>query len=238
MKRWQLITIIITFVFVILCVPLLQKTSKTWKLKGLPLDGKVIVLDAGHGGPDGGASSSGDEVIEKYVALSITEKLRDYLQEQGATVVMTRNGDYDLADEGMKGYSRRKSVDLRRRVEIINTSNADLYLSIHLNALPNSSSKGAQTFYYGSLIENERFAKYVQAELRESLNNTHRLAKIINHVYLMKYSKVPGALVEVGFLSNYEESQQLKDKEYQDKLAAAIYRGVMRYYTDKKEPPN
>jgi len=236
MKRWHLIVIIVTFVFLILCIPLLQKTSKTWNFRGLPLDGKVIVLDAGHGGPDGGAS--GGDVIEKVVALSITNKLRDYLQGQGATVIMTRDGDYDLAEDGMKGYSRRKSVDLRKRVEIINGSNADLYISIHLNSLPRTSSKGAQTFFYGSLIENERFAKYVQAELRESLNNTHRLAKIINHVYLMKYSKVPGALVEVGFLSNYEETQQLRDEEYQDKLAAAIYRGVIRYYTDKNEPPN
>ncbi|WP_088014584.1 N-acetylmuramoyl-L-alanine amidase CwlD [Gottfriedia acidiceleris] len=236
MKRWHLIVIIVTFVFLILSIPLLQKTSKTWNFRGLPLDGKVIVLDAGHGGPDGGAS--GGDVIEKVVALSITNKLRDYLQGQGATVIMTRDGDYDLAEDGMKGYSRRKSVDLRKRVEIINGSNADLYISIHLNSLPRTSSKGAQTFFYGSLIENERFAKYVQAELRESLNNTHRLAKIINHVYLMKYSKVPGALVEVGFLSNYEESQQLRDEEYQDKLAAAIYRGVIRYYTDKNEPPN
>ncbi|WP_129692086.1 N-acetylmuramoyl-L-alanine amidase CwlD [Gottfriedia acidiceleris] len=236
MKRWHLIVIIVTFVLLILSIPLLQKTSKTWNFRGLPLDGKVIVLDAGHGGPDGGAS--GGDVIEKVVALSITNKLRDYLQGQGATVIMTRDGDYDLAEDGMKGYSRRKSVDLRKRVEIINGSNADLYISIHLNSLPRTSSKGAQTFFYGSLIENERFAKYVQAELRESLNNTHRLAKIINHVYLMKYAKVPGALVEVGFLSNYEESQQLRDEEYQDKLAAAIYRGVIRYYTDKNEPPN
>ncbi|PGL67670.1 N-acetylmuramoyl-L-alanine amidase CwlD [Bacillus sp. AFS055030] len=236
MKRWHLIVIIVTFVFLILSIPFLQKTSKTWNFRGLPLDGKVIVLDAGHGGPDGGAS--GGDVIEKVVALSITNKLRDYLQGQGATVIMTRDGDYDLAEDGMKGYSRRKSVDLRKRVEIINGSNADLYISIHLNSLPRTSSKGAQTFFYGSLIENERFAKYVQAELRESLNNTHRLAKIINHVYLMKYAKVPGALVEVGFLSNYEESQQLRDDEYQDKLAAAIYRGVIRYYTDKNEPPN
>jgi N-acetylmuramoyl-L-alanine amidase len=236
MKKWHLIVIIVTFVFLILCIPFLQKTSKTWKHKGLPLDGKIIVLDAGHGGPDGGAS--GGDVIEKEVALLITNRLRDYLQEQGASVVMTRDGDYDLAEDGMRGFSRRKSMDLRRRVSIINNSNADLYLSIHLNSLPGTSSKGAQTFYYGSFIENERFAKYVQAELRESLNNTHRLAKIINHVYLMKYSKVPGALVEVGFLSNYEESQQLREETYQDKLAAAIYRGVIRYYTDKNEPPN
>jgi N-acetylmuramoyl-L-alanine amidase len=236
MKKWHLLSLISSLLLVVILFPYFQHSYQTWGTWGLPLNSKIIVLDAGHGGPDGGAS--GGNVIEKEVALSITNKLRDYLQEQGAIVIMTRDGDYDLADEGMKGYSRRKSVDLRKRVHLINHSNADMFLSIHLNALPSSSSKGAQTFYYGSLIENERLAKFVQAEMKVSLNNTHRIAKIINHVYLLKHAKVPGALVEVGFLSNPEESQMLGDEKYQDKLAASIYRGIIRYYTDRNEPPN
>ncbi|GAA3317637.1 hypothetical protein GCM10020331_017170 [Ectobacillus funiculus] len=109
--------------------------------------GKIIVLDAGHGGPDGGAVG-GDEIIEKKkLRLRLRKKVQDYLQEQGALVIMTRTKDEDLADEDTKGYSRRKVEDLRRRVEIVNNSDADFFVSIHLNAIPIPSSRGAQTFF-------------------------------------------------------------------------------------------
>lgn len=110
-------------------------------------------------------------------------------------------------------------------------------MSVHLNALPSSSSKGAQTFYYRSLIENERAAKFIQAELRTSLENTNRSAKTISRVYLLKYAKTPGALVEAGFLSNVNERYMLNSEKYQQKVAAAIYRGILRYFTEKGNPP-
>ncbi len=113
----------------------------------LPLSGKVIYLDPGHGGRDGGADSrAGDrKVQEKEIALLVSHKLRDYLQEQGALVLMTRETDTDLADPGISGLSRRKTDDLRKRLKIINESEADLFLSIHLNAIPSPRWSGAQT---------------------------------------------------------------------------------------------
>ncbi|GGE84380.1 N-acetylmuramoyl-L-alanine amidase CwlD [Priestia taiwanensis] len=210
--------------------------SDSWKQWNLPLSGKIIVLDPGHGGPDGGATKSG--VKEEDITLLIAEKTRDYLQEQGALVLLTREGDYDLADKDTKSLSRRKAQDLKSRVELINSSNADFFVSIHLNSFPSSNSQGAQTFYYHAREENERAAKFVQDEFRKSLENTDRIAKEISRVYLLKHAKVPGVLIEAGFLSNSEERKWLKTKTYQEKVAEALYRGIMRYYTDKGDPPD
>ena len=207
-------------------------STKSWNL---PLSGRIIVLDPGHGGPDGGAV--GGDVLEKEIALKVAAKLRDYLQQQGALVLMTREMDSDLADKDTRGYSRRKVEDLRRRVALINESEADLFISIHLNAIPSPRWRGAQTFYYGSLIENERIAKFIQAELRRNLENTNRVAKMIDTVYLLKYVKKPGALVEVGFLSNPQERELLASDHYQTKLAASIYKGILRYFSNEKNPP-
>ena len=209
-----------------------KNTLEAWSL---PLSGKVIVLDPGHGGPDGGASSG--DVLEKDIALQVSEKLVDYLQEQGALVQMTRTDDIDLASENTRGYSRRKSEDLRKRVELINESEADLFISIHLNAIPSPKWSGAQTFYYGSYKENEEVAKYIQDELRKNLGNTTRKAKAINSVYLLKKVNKPGALVEIGFLSNQTEKQLLLQEEYQHKIAASIYQGTLRFFSNEDNPP-
>jgi N-acetylmuramoyl-L-alanine amidase len=202
----------------------------------LPLSGKVIYLDPGHGGRDGGADSrAGDrKVQEKEIALLVSHKLRDYLQEQGALVLMTRETDTDLADPGISGLSRRKTDDLRKRLKIINESEADLFLSIHLNAIPSPRWSGAQTFFTPHLVENKRVAKFIQEELVRNLENTNREAKIIQNIYLLKNAKKPGALVEIGFLSNPTERSYLLKDDYQEKVAASIYLGVLRYFTEEK----
>ncbi|MDF0727541.1 N-acetylmuramoyl-L-alanine amidase CwlD [Cytobacillus sp. S13-E01] len=202
----------------------------------LPLTGKIIVLDPGHGGPDGGADSG--DLFEKDISLKITLKIRDFLQEQGALVIMTRETDTDLATESTRGYSRRKVEDLKKRVNLINESDADLFISIHLNAIPSPKWSGAQTFYYRTYKENEDLAKYIQDELRTNLENTSRKAKSINSVYLLKNANKPGALVEVGFLSNETEKQLLVQEHYQEKVAASIYRGILRYASNETNPPD
>ncbi len=205
----------------------------TWRSWNLPLSGKIIYLDPGHGGPDGGAT--GDEVLEKDIALNVALKLKDYLQQQGALVLMTRETDTDLADSDTKGYSRRKVEDLKKRLSMINESEADLFISIHLNAIPQSQWSGAQTFYSPQLVENKRIASFVQAELIRNLENTKRIPKTLSSVYLLKHAKKPGALVEIGFLSNPQERKNLTSDKYQTQVAASIYNGVMRYFSKEKD---
>lgn len=209
-------------------------TRNSWSNWHLPLAGKVIVLDAGHGGPDGGAE--GGDVVEKDISLAITQELRDYLQEAGALVIMTREEDKDLANDDTKGLSRRKAEDLKRRANLVEEKEADLFISVHLNAIPSEKWHGAQTFYNPKSDENKKLAAFIQDSLREQLENTSRQAKSIGQIYLLKKVEVPAALVEVGFLSNHEERGLLQDKKYQKKVAESIYHGVMRYYTKEKPP--
>ncbi|OCT10882.1 N-acetylmuramoyl-L-alanine amidase CwlD [Paenibacillus pectinilyticus] len=209
-------------------------TTKTWSDWTLPLSGKTIALDAGHGGPDGGAESK-DGVIEKDINLAITLQLRDYLQQAGAVVVLTRETDTDLAESGTKGYSKRKTQDLHNRADLIQNNNADMFLSIHLNSIPSEKWRGAQTFYYLNNPDNPNLAALIQAELRRNLENTDRVAKLADKtVYLLKTLKIPSALVEVGFLSNPEEAKLLADENYQKMLAASVYQGILRYFAGEK----
>ncbi|GAA0503773.1 N-acetylmuramoyl-L-alanine amidase CwlD [Salinibacillus aidingensis] len=201
----------------------------------LPLSGKVIVLDPGHGGVDGGAVGE-DDSQEKDIALSTVKYLRDYLQEAGALVYLTREGDYDLAAEGTNGYSKRKAEDIRKRVQFVKDKNPDMFISVHLNAIPQTKWSGAQTFYHPSVKKNEHLAKFIQSEIRRNLENTTRKAQSVDNIYILKHTDQPSALVEIGFLSNPHERDLLKTDDYQQKMAASIYEGVLRYITEEKYP--
>ncbi|WP_409343391.1 N-acetylmuramoyl-L-alanine amidase CwlD [Paenibacillus sp. MBLB4367] len=209
-------------------------STKTWTYWTMPLSGKVIALDAGHGGPDGGAESSPKGIIEKDVNLAISLYLRDYLQQAGALVVMTREQDNDLASPDTKGLSRRKTEDLQKRVEFIRKQKSDLMISIHLNSYPSSKWSGAQTFFYPSHKDNFTLANLIQNELKHNLENTDRVSKQVDTVFLLKSLQIPAALVEVGFLSNPEESRLMAQEGYQKKVAASIYQGILRYYSGEK----
>ncbi|TNJ62213.1 N-acetylmuramoyl-L-alanine amidase CwlD [Paenibacillus hemerocallicola] len=203
-------------------------STRTWTYWTMPLSGKVIAIDAGHGGPDGGAVSK-DGLVEKEVNLAISLYLRDYLQQAGALVVMTRENDRDLASEATKGYSKRKTEDLLNRVDLIQQNKAGMSISIHLNSIPSSKWKGAQTFYYPTNPEGKKLAESIQSEIRTNLNNTDRVPKTEDTFYLLKTLPIPAVLVEVGFLSNPEEARLMADASYQKKVAESIYRGVVRY---------
>ncbi|WP_246945627.1 N-acetylmuramoyl-L-alanine amidase CwlD [Bacillus pinisoli] len=225
-------------IFALILIIQNQLTSNdSWNSWNLPLSGEIIVLDPGHGGIDGGASY-GDNVFERDIALNIAIKVKDYLQEQGALVLLTREDEKDLADSNTKGVRNRKVEDLKNRVEFINTSDASSFITIHLNAIPSERWRGAQTFYFGSLEENKRLATFVQTEIKRNLENTNRSAKPINGIYLLKKAQIPGALVEVGFLSNPHERNLLTTESYQEKMAASIYKGILRYYTNESDLPN
>ncbi|MBW7477514.1 N-acetylmuramoyl-L-alanine amidase CwlD [Paenibacillus oenotherae] len=212
-------------------------SSRTWTYWTLPLSGKVVAIDAGHGGADGGAVSK-QGVVEKDLNLAIALQLRDYLQEAGAIVVMTREGDYDLAEEGTRKLSRRKTEDLVKRAQFVKEKKASLFISIHMNSIPSPRWSGAQTFFYPNHPDNMMLASFIQNEIKRNLENTQRVASTVNTVYLLKaVEDIPSALVEVGFLSNPGEASRLADSNYQKMVAASIYQGILRYTAKEKWGP-
>ena len=192
-----------------------------------------IVLDAGHGGIDGGASTS--ELVEKNITLAITQKVEKLLKEKGAKVIMTRTKDDDVIAEHQPNaeYStlrERKREDIYLREKLVNEAKPDLFLSIHANAIPESKWHGAQVFYHkDGHPAGEILAKAIQESIKEKLKNTDREALAIKQVYLLKKVKMPSVLVETGFLSNPQEAELLSSPDYQQKMAEAIVAGIERY---------
>lgn len=193
-------------------------------INDIPLLGKVIYLDAGHGGKDPGAYYK--DIYEEHINLSITLKLRDKLEKMGAVVYLTREGDYDLSNPGA---SLRKRSDLGNRAKMINSSDADIYLSIHLNSSVNTSWKGAQVFYDDINKNNESIAKIFQEEFNKNLKS-NRDAKEISTLYMYKNITKPGVLLEVGFISNASDRYLLKKNDYQEKVSNVIANTLVKYF--------
>jgi len=191
----------------------------------LPLFGKVIYIDPGHGGKDPGAIAG--NIYESTINLEISFKLQELLEKNGAIVYMTRYGDYDLS---ANNTSLRKRSDLSRRVNIINESNADMYISIHLNADASTTWKGAQIFYSDINGENKVLGNILQNQLKDDLNTNRSLKKLTNQ-YMYKRIKVKGVLAEVGFITNPNERYLLKQQQYQYKIANSLCNGIINYFT-------
>lgn len=188
-----------------------------------------VVLDAGHGGDDPGKIGVGG-VLEKDINLSIAMRLRDYLEQQDVTVVMTREKDEMLSGEG----GGKKAADMKRRVEIINEAKADLTVSIHQNSYPSPAVHGAQVFFYKDSEQGQTLAAVLQENLRETVDpDNRRQIKENTNYYLLKKTTLPIAIVECGFLSNPEEAAMLGDEEYQDRIAWAVCKGILQYLADE-----
>lgn len=183
----------------------------------------VVYIDPGHGGYDGGAKANG--LVEKDLNLTIGLRLRTYLETAGVKVLMTRTDDRDFVTPG---NGTKKKRDLDKRIEMINKSDADLFISIHMNAIPDTRWRGAQTFYYDSYPENKILANCIQESLVEYLQNTTRKAKEVKTLYLFKNVTKPGVLVEIGFLSNPDEARDLNNPHYQDKVAYVLFLGIIK----------
>ena len=183
---------------------------------------KVILIDAGHGGWDPGMTVDGT-IVEKSPNLEISAKLQAILEQAGAFVINTRVQDEALGD--------RKSSDLAGRREIADTGNADIMISIHQNSFTDESVRGAQVFYYSLSEESKRLATYIQAEIKNFVQTSnHREPKADSSYYILKKTTIPAVIVECGFLSNPEERQNLINPEYQEKIAWAIYLGILKYF--------
>lgn len=195
-----------------------------------PVSSKVIVIDAGHGVPDEGAQSSSG-TTEAETNLKIALKLQNLLEQSGSTVILTRsdeNGIYDLDKNTLR---EKKISDIRNRVKIGNNSSADIFVSIHLNKIPQSQYYGWQCFYNSKNEKSIDLAKKIQSNLNDAIQKeNNRIAMKLEKVYIMKHVEIPISIVECGFLSNPEEEKQLLSDEYQDKLAWGIFNGINDYF--------
>lgn len=197
----------------------------------LPLYGKTVVVDAGHGGLDGGAVSN-DGTIEKNINLSIARYLESALEKSGAKVIMTRDDDVSLHSNDNDSVKNKKRSDLINRRNIANNSDADLLISIHLNYFSQPQYKGAQMFYNETLSQSKILAEFLQKSVIENVDNSNnRVAKKLDQKKLLfENLTIPGVIAECGFLSNYDETQLLKTKEYQSKIADALLKGITEYF--------
>lgn len=194
---------------------------------GQPLTGKIIVVDAGHGGVDSGANRPG--IAEKEINLAIALQLRDALKAQEARVVLTRDADVDLSglcdSEQVRGRYRR---DLNARLEMIQESDADLFVSIHANTSLKARRRGFECYYATGMDAGKMLALAIQDQLR-AVAPISQNAKPADY-FVLRRNKVPAVLVEVGFITNTEEAALLQSAEYQRSLAKAIASGIVLYY--------
>ena len=200
----------------------------------LPVSNKVVVIDAGHGYPDDGAQSS-NGTTENKINLKITLKLQNLLEKSGCTVILTRsdeNGIYDLDKTTLK---EKKVSDIKNRVKIGNSVSADIFVSIHLNKIPQGQYWGWQTFYKKNSENSEALAKCIQENLNKAISEENKRQSLtISNKYIVDHVEIPISIVECGFLSNKDEEEKLQTDEYQDKLAWGIYTGIIDYFNNTK----
>lgn len=195
-----------------------------------PATSRTIVIDAGHGGEDGGAVSS-NGTSEADINLKIALKVQALLEQSGATVVLTRSDENAIYDVDKKTLREKKNSDIHNRVRIGNASSADIFVSIHLNKIPQSQYYGWQTFYKTKNESGKKLATAIQNNLNEAIQKENKRVPLeISNVYIIKHVEIPTAIVECGFLSNPEEEKLLQTDEYQNRLVWGIYNGIMDYF--------
>jgi N-acetylmuramoyl-L-alanine amidase len=185
-----------------------------------------VVIDAGHGGDDPGKVGIGN-VLEKDINLQIALILKQYLEEEGIEVIMTRKDSGGLYEENSSGW---KVQDMKKRIAIIDEAAPDITVSIHQNSYPEEYVHGAQVFYYEGSVQGEMLAECIQEQLIEKVDpDNKRVIKGNKSYYMLKKTNVPIVIVECGFLSNEEETAKLMDTDYQDRTAWAIHMGILTY---------
>ena len=213
-KRIFLFAIIICLIVFITLFS--SKDVKIIQTMAVPVTNKIIVVDAGHGKPDSGAENESG-ISEEAINLKIALKLQKFLESSGAIVLLTRSDENGIYEIDSKTISQKKVSDIKNRVKIANDASADIYVSIHLNKIPQG-----------------QFADSIQKNLNDIISGENkRETKKLDSIYIMKNVEIPIALVECGFLSNEQEAQKLTQDDYQSKLAWGIYDGIMDYFNLK-----
>lgn len=191
---------------------------------------KTIIVDAGHGGEDGGAIGI-DGTVEKNINLDIALKLEKILKLYGYNVIMTRTQDAMTCDENLKSIRQKKVSDIHNRFKIIEENPNALFVSIHQNKFESTSQWGTQVFYSKNNEKSKLLADNIQTSITENIQmkNKRVTKKTGTEIFLLYHSTIPSVLVECGFLSNYDDLNKLKTDIYRKEMAILIADGILKY---------
>lgn len=199
----------------------------------MPITQKTVIVDAGHGGDDGGAIGI-DGTVEKDINLDIALKLEKILKFYGFNVIMTRTQDVMTCDDGLDSLRKRKISDIHNRFELMRKNPDAIFISVHQNKFEDSSQHGTQVFYSGNDERSKEIAEAIQTSVTLTLQrkNDRVVKKSGSGIYLLYHAKIPAVLVECGFISNSDEVKKLKDESYRMKLAILIADGLLKYLSN------
>ena len=231
-KKILVLAALLLFGVLLLCETFVRGALPVFRPSGVP-ERSVIVIDAGHGGEDGGAVAA-DGTVESGINLAIAQDLDALLRFLGCETRMTRTEDAAIYSDGARTLREKKASDLKNRVALVNETPNAVLLSIHQNSLPGHPGvSGAQVFHNGQ-DGAEALALCIQNDLNMAVNTREKAAKRIDDsIYIMKHADCPAVLVECGFLSNPEETVLLQQPDYQLHMAAAIAAGFCQYCTNE-----
>ena len=198
---------------------------------------RTVILDAGHGGEDGGAIGhiDGREICEKDINLSIALILRDMLEAEGINVILTREEDVLLYDRNTDFQGRKKVLDLAARLHIGQKTSDALFVSIHMNAFPQTQYKGLQVYYSPNHALSSALAQRIQTNVQAQLqpDNMRKIKRADSSIFLLDRLTCPAVLVECGFLSNEEDCSNLSRKDYQQKIAFLLFDSIQKTLTEQ-----
>lgn len=227
-------TIVLSAVILLFCILLGGICVKSVGNKSQKSQLPTVIVDAGHGGDDGGAVAN-DGSAEKEINLAISKKLEAMLKLFGYNVIMTRNTDDAICDKGLTTIRQKKVSDIKNRFKIMEDNPQALFVSIHQNKYQNSRESGAQVFYSPNNSSSMTLAGFLQDSISQNLqkDNMRQIKKCGSSVYLLYHAVSTAVMVECGFVSNDEELKKLKDEDYQKQMAFAIAVGINDYISNE-----
>ena len=233
-KKYDIISSIIFLLVLAATCSIINYGYKSVTASSLPFNKKIIVIDAGHGNPDGGAIGINGS-IEQQINLKVSLKLQRLLEQSGAYVILTRSDENSVSEELDRKIREIKRDDLKIRKDMRDNSGCDAFISIHMNKFEEEKYSGAQVFYGEYPDGSKNLGECIQSNLKLHVDqNNNRAAKLSKDIYLLKHAQVPSVVVECGFLSNAHEEALLNDENYQNKIAYGIYHGIVDYFDENR----
>ncbi len=227
--EFAIFCIISALVSLVLIIPMLNFLFPMPSKSAGAISSYTVVLDAGHGGEDGGCEGNG--LVEKDLNLDITLRLASLLREQGVTVVLTRDTDILLYDINSDYQGKKKAQDVRKRLEIAKSQENPLLVSIHMNYFAQTQYSGLQVWYSKNDARSKILANLIQSNVKSELqpSNKRVTKEATSSIFLLHNATFPAVLIECGFLSNPDEARAMADENYRKNLANSIFKSIMTY---------